>query len=258
MSRLAKEKQFVAAFFEEAGAEIIASFQKNLTIETKSDRNDLVTNIDKQIETLFVQRVGENFPTHRILGEEGMAAEIETLDGPVWIVDPIDGTLNFVAQQKNFAISVALYVDGLGVYGAIYEVEKGDIYTCEKGFGAYLNERQLPKVSSDEAISDHLIIANLSAIRTNERLLEAVKESRGLRLYGAASLEYMYVATGRAGAYMSANLAPWDVAAGKIIAEELGCIVTRLDGSQMNMLEKGSSIVALPHVHKELMQNYLR
>nr|WP_088808684.1 MULTISPECIES: inositol monophosphatase [Listeria] len=257
MSRLDKEKQFVSAFFEEAGAEIMASFEEKLEIETKSNRNDLVTNIDKQVETLFVKRVLEQFPDHRIFGEEGMAAEIDSLEGPVWIVDPIDGTLNFVMQQKNFTISVALYIDGVGVYGAIYEVEKGDIYTCEKGCGAYLNGKKLTPVNADDTLADHLLVANLSAIQTNERLWEAVKASRGLRLYGAASLEYMYVATGKVGAYMSANLAPWDIAAGKMIAEELGCIVTRLDGSPINMLEQGSSLVALPNVHKTLLDSYL-
>lgn len=257
MSHLNTEKQFVSAFFEEAGAEIVASFEENLEVETKSDRNDLVTNIDKKIELLFVKRVHEQFPHHRIFGEEGMATEIDSLEGPVWIVDPIDGTLNFVMQQKNFAISVALYIDGVGVYGAIYEVEKGDIYTCEKGCGAYLNGKKLQPVSTEDTLSDHLLVANLSAIRTNEQLVDAIKASRGLRLYGAASLEYMYVATGKVGAYMSANLAPWDIAAGKIIAEELGCVVTRLDGRPVNMLEQGSSLVALPNVHQELLKMYL-
>ncbi|EAF5667786.1 inositol monophosphatase family protein [Listeria innocua] len=241
----------------EAAAKIKQSFKETLDIDIKSGRNDLVTNMDKETEAFFVKQIKEHFPNHRLFGEEGMSDDVTDLNGIVWILDPIDGTLNFVEQQRDFAISLAIYQDGVGHLAYIYDVARDELYFAEKGKGATVNGKQIPKIDKDMDLQDALLIANLSVTRKFPTMWEAVKASRGLRLHGAASLEYMDVATGRAGAYLSANLAPWDIAAGKIIVEELGGIVTRIDGSKINMLEKGSSIVATPKIHQTLLDNYL-
>ncbi|ECL8004528.1 TPA_asm: inositol monophosphatase family protein [Listeria innocua] len=241
----------------EAAAKIKQSFKETLDIDIKSGRNDLVTNMDKETEAFFVKQIKEHFPNHRLFGEEGMSDDVTDLNGMVWILDPIDGTLNFVEQQRDFAISLAIYQDGVGHLAYIYDVARDELYFAEKGKGATVNGKQIPKIDKDMDLQDALLIANLSVTRKFPTMWEAVKASRGLRLHGAASLEYMDVATGRAGAYLSANLAPWDIAAGKIIVEELGGIVTRIDGSKINMLEKGSSIVAAPKIHQTLLDNYL-
>ncbi|EPT8928636.1 inositol monophosphatase family protein [Listeria innocua] len=241
----------------EAAAKIKQSFKETLDIDIKSGRNDLVTNMDKETEAFFVKQIKEHFPNHRLFGEEGMSDDVTDLNGIVWILDPIDGTLNFVEQQRDFAISLAIYQDGVGHLAYIYDVARDELYFAEKGKGATVNGKQIPKIDKDMDLQDALLIANLSVTRKFPTMWEAVKVSRGLRLHGAASLEYMDVATGRAGAYLSANLAPWDIAAGKIIVEELGGIVTRIDGSKINMLEKGSSIVATPKIHQTLLDNYL-
>ncbi|MBC1377248.1 inositol monophosphatase family protein [Listeria innocua] len=241
----------------EAAAKIKQSFKETLDIDIKSGRNDLVTNMDKETEAFFVKQIKEHFPNHRLFGEEGMSDDVTDLNGIVWILDPIDGTLNFVEQQRDFAISLAIYQDGVGRLAYIYDVARDELYFAEKGKGATVNGKQIPKIDKDMDLQDALLIANLSVTRKFPTMWEAVKASRGLRLHGAASLEYMDVATGRAGAYLSANLAPWDIAAGKIIVEELGGIVTRIDGAKINMLEKGSSIVAAPKIHQTLLDNYL-
>ncbi|EHW9790138.1 inositol monophosphatase family protein [Listeria innocua] len=241
----------------EAAAKIKQSFKETLDIDIKSGRNDLVTNMDKETEAFFVKQIKEHFPNHRLFGEEGMSDDVTDLNGIVWILDPIDGTLNFVEQQRDFAISLAIYQDGVGHLAYIYDVARDELYFAEKGKGATVNGKQIPKIDKDMGLQDALLIANLSVTRKFPTMWEAVKASRGLRLHGAASLEYMDVATGRAGAYLSANLAPWDIAAGKIIVEESGGIVTRIDGSKINMLEKGSSIVAAPKIHQTLLDNYL-
>ncbi|TYU22493.1 inositol monophosphatase family protein [Listeria monocytogenes] len=241
----------------EAAAKIKQSFKETLDIDVKSGRNDLVTNMDKETEAFFVKQIKEHFPDHRLFGEEGMAADVTDLDGIVWILDPIDGTLNFVEQQRDFAISLAVYENGVGRLAYIYDVTRDELYFGEKGKGATVNGRTIPKLDPTVDLEDALLIANLSVTRKFPTMWEAVKTSRGLRLHGAASLEYMDVAAGRAGAYLSANLAPWDIAAGKIIVEELGGKVTRINGEKMNMLEKGSSIVAAPKIHQTLLDNYL-
>lgn len=241
----------------EAAAKIKQSFKETLDIDTKSGRNDLVTNMDKDTEAFFVQQIKENFPEHRLFGEEGMADSVTDLTGVVWILDPIDGTLNFVEQQRDFAISLAVYEDGVGKLAYIYDVVRDELYFAERGKGATVNGKTIPKINPDIELQDALLIANLSVTRKFPTMWEAVKVSRGLRLHGVASLEYMDVATGRAGAYLSANLEPWDIAAGKIIVEELGGIVTRINGEKMNLLEKGTSIVAAPKIYQTLLNNYL-
>ncbi|MBC2267029.1 inositol monophosphatase family protein [Listeria sp. FSL L7-0083] len=241
----------------EAAAKIKQSFKETLDIDVKSGRNDLVTNMDKETEVFFAKQIKAHFPNHRLFGEEGMSDDVTDLNGIVWILDPIDGTLNFVEQQRDFAISLAIYQDGIGQLAYIYDVERDELYFAEKGKGATVNGKPIPKINKTMDLADALLIANLSVTRKFPNMWEAVKVSRGLRLHGAASLEYMDVATGRAGAYLSANLAPWDIAAGKIIVEELGGIVTRIDGTKINMLEKGSSIVAAPKIHQTLLDNYL-
>ena len=98
------------------------SFGEPLKVDTKTSRNDLVTNVDKEIEQFFIAKIREQFPTHKIMGEEGFGDELTSMDGYVWLIDPIDGTLNFVKRQEDFGIMIALYKDGVGLLGYIYDV----------------------------------------------------------------------------------------------------------------------------------------
>src|SRR4051812_43051939 len=93
----------------EAGERIKSSFEETLNIQTKSSANDLVTNMDKEIEQFFIQKIKSIYPDHKILGEEGYGDQVEVLEGIVWMLDPIDGTMNFIHQQRNFAISLGIY-----------------------------------------------------------------------------------------------------------------------------------------------------
>jgi len=96
-------------WIKEAGDRIRASFSKTLNITTKSNPNDLVTNIDQETEKFFIEKIRTEFPGHHILGEEGFGDQIDSLDGITWIIDPIDGTMNFVHQQRNFALSIGIF-----------------------------------------------------------------------------------------------------------------------------------------------------
>ena len=120
---------YTITIIKEAGERIRKSFFETMQIETKSGANDLVTNIDKETEAFLVRKIRAYDATFRILGEEGMAQEqITSLDGVVWMVDPIDGTMNFVRQHRNFAISIGIYVDGVGQAGYIYDVVADELY----------------------------------------------------------------------------------------------------------------------------------
>ena len=129
----------------EAGNKIRHSFGESITVDTKTSRNDLVTNVDKEIEQFLISKIREQFPTHKIMGEEGFGDELTSMDGYVWLIDPIDGTLNFVKRQEDFGIMVALYKDGVGLLGYIYDVMRDRFVHGIKDYGAYCNGRRLSK-----------------------------------------------------------------------------------------------------------------
>lgn len=246
----------------EAGDKIRDSFTETLNIQTKSNPNDLVTNIDKEIEQFFINKIRKTFPNHRILGEEGFGDEVNNLDGVVWIIDPIDGTMNFIHQQRNFAISLGVYENGIGKIGIIYDVAHGELYHAITGKGAFMNDTELPPLNK-VTVKESIIALNATWVMENHRidhnlLIPLVKEARGTRSYGTAALEMVFVATGRVDAYISMRLSPWDVAAGSVIIEELGGVVTNLRGNKLDFLSKDSLLVAKPGLHQSIIKDYLK
>jgi myo-inositol-1(or 4)-monophosphatase len=249
-------------WIKEAGERIKESFPKTLDVQAKSNPNDLVTNIDKETEQFFITKIKETYPDHSILGEEGFGDKLDHVSGIVWIIDPIDGTMNFVHQQRNFAISVGIYENGIGKIGLIYDVVHDELYHAFKGEGAFMNDKPLPRLK-EVSVSEAIIGVNATWITPNKRidpsyLSALVRDVRGTRSYGSAALEITYVATGRLDAYISLRLAPWDYAAGVVIIEELGGIVTTLRGEPIKLVEQSSLIVSKPGLHDTIMKKYLR
>ncbi|WP_026574739.1 inositol monophosphatase family protein [Bacillus sp. UNC438CL73TsuS30] len=247
---------------KEAGERIRSSFDQTLNIQTKSNANDLVTNMDKEIEQFFIGKIRESFPDHKILGEEGFGDELKDLEGFAWMIDPIDGTMNFIHQQRNFAISLGIYEKGIGRIGIIYDVVHDELYHAFKGKGAYLNNKVLPALSETN-VQESIIALNATWVMKNHRidhnlLIPLVRDARGTRSYGTAALEMIYVATGRVDAYISMRLSPWDFAGGAVIVEELGGIVTNLRGEKLDFLKKDSLLVAKPGLHQTILKDYLK
>lgn len=246
----------------EAGELLKQSFTEKRTITYKSNFSDLVTDMDKKVEKFFIGKINETFPEHKILGEEGFGDEVTNADGVVWIVDPIDGTTNFVNQQFNFAISVGIYENGEGKIGFIYDVVRGELFHCMKGKGAYLNEKKLPALENT-SLNEAVIGINATWVRPNtridhHRIIPIVKNARGTRSYGSAALELAYVACGRLDAYITMRLSPWDFAAGIILIDEVGGIVTTASGDEINVLDKNSIFAAKPGLHESILKEILR
>ena len=245
----------------EAGKRIRSSFDQTLNIETKSNPNDLVTDMDKDIEQFFIQKIRGEFPEHKILGEEGFGDTLTSHAGIVWLIDPIDGTMNFIHQQRNFAISVGVFEDGVGKIGLIYDVVHDELYNAIRGGGAFINGQRLPELKP-APVNEAIIALNATLLLENKRidhhlLIPLVRDARGTRSYGTAALEMIYVATGRVDAYLSMRLSPWDVGAGSVIVEELGGMVTNLHGEKLNFLTKNSLLVAKPGLHQAILKDYL-
>lgn len=254
--------QNVRAWIMEAGKTIRESFKSELNIKTKSNRNDLVTDMDEATERYFIEKIRGTYQDHNILGEEGFGDELKDLSGVTWIIDPIDGTMNFVHQQRNFAISIGVYENQAGMLGYIYDVVHDELYHAERGSGAYMNDVKLPSLS-EVPVEDSVIALNAQWMTTNKRidptvLAPLVQKVRGTRSYGSAAIEMAYIASGRLDAYISMRLAPWDFAAGKILIEEVGGVVTDLEGEDLNPLKKSSLFVGKPGLHGKILNEYLK
>ncbi|MDR7072095.1 inositol monophosphatase family protein [Fictibacillus barbaricus] len=238
------------------------SFENTLTITYKSHIADLVTDMDKKVEQFFIQKIQESFPDHKVLGEEGYGDDVQSKSGVIWIIDPIDGTTNFVHQQSNFAISIGIYEDGVGILGIIFDVASGDFFFAKKGEGAFLNDVKLPMLEN-VALSEAVIGVNATWVGPNRRInhenvQSIVRKSRGTRSYGSAAIELAYVASGKIDAYLTMRLSPWDFAAGIILLNEVGGIATNADGKPIRLLEQNSILASKPGLHGEMLDHLLK
>lgn len=253
--------RYAKSLVKEAGHKIRASLYNRIHIESKSDANDLVTNIDREIEQFFIRQIKTDFPGHNIVGEEGFGDAVESLDGVTWILDPIDGTMNFVHQKRNFAISLGIYADGVGMLGYIYDVMQDDFYYAVKGGGAYFNDERLPQLEitplNEAVIGINASWAAPNHYVDNSKIIELISRCRGTRSYGSAAMELAYVSSGRIDAYMSMRLSPWDIAGGIVIAQEVGAIATNMKGELPHLLGSDTFMVARPGLHAEILENYI-
>ncbi|CDQ19890.1 myo-inositol-1(or 4)-monophosphatase [Halobacillus karajensis] len=252
------------AWILEAGERIKSKIDSPRSIETKSNPNDLVTEMDQETEQFFAQKINETYQDHYLLGEEGFGDEIEDLGGTVWIVDPIDGTMNFVHQKRNFAISIGIYYEGVGEIGLIYNVMEETLYTARRGEGAYKNEHKLPMLDEERPLSESILALNTSwMIPENphvehQGMQDLVKKLRSTRSYGSAALEFAFVAEGLLDGYLTMTLMPWDYAAGSILVREVGGIVTRADREELDLLNKTTVLASRPNIHEEISTGYVR
>ncbi|HHY73904.1 MAG TPA: inositol monophosphatase family protein [Bacillus bacterium] len=245
----------------DGGEQIRSSFKDELTIKFKTNASDLVTNMDKQIEQFFINKIHEKYPSHRILGEEGQGDDVSSMNGTVWIIDPIDGTMNFVHMQRHFAISVGVYHNGVGIIGFIYDVAADDLFYAIKGEGAYLNDEKLPMLQSidiGQAVFGINAAWGFEKERIDAKIIPAlIKNVRGTRSFGSATIEMAYVAAGKLDGYLSLRLSPWDFAAGKIIVEEVGGKVSSVKGGPLDMLARQTPVfVAKPGLHEYILNNF--
>ncbi|WP_299689285.1 inositol monophosphatase family protein [Hydrocarboniphaga sp.] len=219
-----------------------------LQIEHKG-RNDFVTNVDRGAEAEIIKLVHKAYPMHAILGEEGgKIGENEV----VWIIDPLDGTTNFLHRLPHFAVSIGIQIKGVLTHGVIYAPCTQDLYVASRGAGATLNNRRI-RVSNCRDIDQSLVGTGVpikpDKLPAYLPTLQAVAENTaGIRRAGAASLDRAYVAAGRLDAYWEMGLKPWDMAAGLVLVQEAGGIVSELYG-EGDPLNSGNVLVATPKLH---------
>ncbi|MDH3646733.1 MAG: inositol monophosphatase [Gammaproteobacteria bacterium] len=217
-----------------------------LTVTAKS-RNDFVSEVDRMAEAEIIQTIREFYPDHAFLAEEsGSQGESEN----VWIIDPLDGTTNFLHGFPMFSVSIALQTKGRLEHGVIYDPMRQELFTASRGDGAQLDGRKI-RVTNRKNLEGALIGTGFP-YRANRRFMQeyigmfrAIAENTvGIRRAGSAALDLAYVAAGRLDGFWELGLGPWDMAAGTLLVREAGGHVTDLDGDD-TFLESGN-IVAAP------------
>lgn len=245
-----KAQQIVRQAGQNAYQKMGAGYQ----VDTKTNYTDLVTTVDRENERFINEQLRALDPASRILSEEGLGdQQIADLQGHVWIVDPIDGTLNFVKQHNNFAVMLALYVDGVPTLGYIMDVINDRLYHGRRGAGVYVNDQQLTPPANLGLHESLLAMNRALTLGDNPALKRVAKEAIGLRMYGSAGVEMIGVITGQLGGYIS-DLKPWDLAAGRMLAKELGLVVKSIDGRSINVLSSNLVLVATSQVSRDIRQ----
>lgn len=258
--RVAEIAEKAKAWTLEAGARLNLSHQEKLNVEYKTSAADIVTQKDKEIEQFFIENIKTTYPGHYVLGEEGLSDVLptDTENGVVWIIDPIDGTTNFVHQNLNYAISVAVYIEGEPIIGYIYDPIKKELFSAIKNQGAFLNNQPLSTLTSctvEEAVIcfNHLWLVPNDKV-SYEKMQRLVSNVRGVRYLGSAALEMAYVACGRLDSSLDFRLSPWDIAAGLVILKEVGAEMTTLENQAINVFTKSSTIFSRPGIHQHILE----
>jgi len=230
---------------------------ENLQVSKKGPA-DFVSNADKKAEKTLVYELSKARPNFGFLLEEG--GEIEGTDtSNRWIIDPLDGTSNFLHGLSHFSISIALERDGEPFAGVIYEPVTDQMFAAENGIGAYLNNRRL-RVSARTKLEESLLAIGIPFAGKDDharfltQLKEVIAVSAGVRRFGSAALDLAYVAAGRFEGFCEIGLQPWDIAAGIVLVREAGGFVTDVAGGN-GMMESGEIIAANDHIHGMLLKS---
>jgi len=215
---------------------------EHLQVSLKGPRN-FVTAADRRAEEIVYEELAKARPGYGFLGEEGGAREGADKSHR-WIVDPLDGTTNFLHGIPQFAVSIALERDGLIVAGLTYNPANEEMFLAERGKGAYLNDQRI-RVAARQKMSDAVVACGLPhygrgdlALARHE-IAAAQREYAGLRRYGAATLDLAWIAAGRLDAYWERDLSPWDMAAGILLVREAGGFVSDCDGGDAIFQKRG-------------------
>jgi myo-inositol-1(or 4)-monophosphatase len=229
---------------------------EHLQVSLKGPAN-FVTISDQRAEEMLREELEHARPGYGFVGEEGGVREGSDKTHR-WIVDPVDGTLNFLHGIPHFAISIALEREGTIIAGVVYNPASDELFTAERGKGAFLNDQRL-RVAARKRLADAVVACALphpsrgEVERARNEHIAVQDKVAGMRRFGAAALDLAWVAAGRFDAYWERGLSPWDVAAGIALVREAGGFVTDLDGRD-DMLKTGDILAGNEAIHRELLQ----
>lgn len=218
-------------------------------------QNDFVTEVDRTAEAVIIDTIREAYPEHGILAEESGATGDSEYQ---WIIDPLDGTTNFIHGFPQYAVSIAMAHRGVLSHGVVFDPGRNELFTASKGAGAYLNEKRI-RVSRRTKLEESLIGTGFP-YRAFEHmdaylaiLKDMMRKSAGVRRPGSAALDLAYVASGRLDGFWEFGLSPWDMAAGTLLITEAGGLAGDLSGESAHMTT-GNIIAGSPKIFSQLLQ----
>ena len=248
-----KKVMFRAA--DEAGKILLHHFDTDFKISRKKFYNDLVTEVDKKSETRIIELIRKSFPGHSILSEE--AGDLNKNSEFVWIVDPLDGTVNYAHSVPIYSVSIALEIDKTIELGLIYNPVNGEKFYAQRGKGAYLNNKEI-RTSATKYLKDALLVTGFpyGAVNNPDHALDHfnnfLRHGVPVRRLGSAALDMCFVACGRFDGFWEVSLNPWDVAAGFVILNEAGGKITNFKGEKYSVYSK-QLLATNGKIHKEMM-----
>src|SRR3989304_6624406 len=241
MENLTQYKKVMFEAADEAVKILKQYFETDLEIGRKRDYNDLVTNADKQCEAKISEIINNYYPEHNLLGEEG--GDRKKNSDYVWIVDPIDGTINYAHSVPIFCVSIALEIKGEVVMGVVQSPMTNEKFWAVKGKGAYLNDKKI-SVSDTEYLKDSLLVTGFPYGSKDKmdhcigHFVNFIRLGLPIRRLGSAAMDICYLACGRFDGFWEINLNAWDVAAGYLILKEAGGKVTDFFGKDYSIYDK--------------------
>lgn len=243
-----------------AGNIIVKGYERRDDIQTVAkSTNDFVTNIDKASEVAIIDVIRKAYPDHTIITEESGALEGKDSDVQ-WVIDPLDGTTNFVKGLPHFAVSIAVRVKGRTEVGVVYDPIRNELFTASRGQGAKINELRLRAENTQRDLKGTVLATGFpfkktTAMPTQFAIMNTLVSEGGVadfRRTGSAALDMCYVAANRVDGYFEMAIKAWDIAAGDLIAREAGCLVTDFDGGH-SYLTSGNVVTAPARLVKEML-----
>ncbi len=228
-----------------------------LTVRSKQDR-DYVSEVDQMAERAIIETLLDAYPNHGILAEESGASDAKNGEDYQWIIDPLDGTTNFLHGVPQYAVSIALRHKGQVTQAVVYDPTRNELFTASRGRGAMLNDRRI-RVSKRSRMSECLIGTGFPFrdFTFTEAYLnmfrDMMKATSGLRRPGSAALDLAWVGCGRYDGFWEMRLSPWDIAAGSLIAQESGALVGNFLGNE-GFLDSGNIVAGNPKVFAQMLQ----
>jgi myo-inositol-1(or 4)-monophosphatase len=234
-----------------------ASLDLDLLRVTTKGHADFVTEVDKAAEQAIIETLSQAYPSHGFLAEESGAHRPEGAADFTWIIDPLDGTTNFIHGFPQYAVSIACQHAGQITQAVVYDPSRNDLFTATRGRGAFLNDRRL-RVSKRTQLKDCLLATgfpfrNLDRLDQYLQLFKRVTAcTAGIRRPGAAALDLAYVAAGRFDGFFEYGLSPWDMAAGALLVIEAGGLITD-DQGNADYLTNGNVVCGTPKIFPQLL-----
>jgi myo-inositol-1(or 4)-monophosphatase len=247
---------YIENLARKAGAILRAGYNKDHQVNYKGVI-DLVTEVDHQSEAFLLGEVRRDYPNHHIFSEE--SGVIQGDNEHIWYIDPLDGTVNYAHHIPIFSVSIAYASRESLALGAVYDPLRDEMFTAERGNGAYLNGRRL-QVSSATELQKSLLVTGFPYDAWNTKqdnfanFVKFAKLTQGVRRLGSAALDLSYVGAGRFDGFWELALKPWDVAAGGLICEEAGARVTNVNGEPDYISSPQSVVASTPGIHAHMLR----